>query len=103
MTPPIPFAGALLLPFPYCTFSLGFGSQSNGAGRLPQALLMISSLPAVKLATAYMVIFLYNDSRLGLDGAASQRGPVGKDVLPKSTAGLPLLKRLVVGLTMGPR
>ena len=101
--PPMPFAGALLLPFPYCTFSLGFGSQSNGAGRLPQHLLTISSLVPANLVTAYMVMFLTNDSRLGVDGAASQRGAVGSEVLPKSNANWPLLMMLVVGLTKGPR
>src|ERR1700759_3598862 len=100
----MPFAGALLLPFPYCTFSLGFGSQSKGAGRLPQSLLMISSLAPANLVTAYMVMFLVNDSRLGVDGADSQCGPTaGPVVLPKSTAGFPLLKMFVVGLATAPR
>src|SRR6476620_10345124 len=103
MVPEMPFAGALLLPFPYCTFSLGFGSQSNGAGRLPQHLLTMSPLAPVKLTTAYIWMFLTNDSRLGVDGADSQCGPtVGPVVLPKSTAGFPLLKMLVVGLATAP-
>src|SRR5690349_12156511 len=103
MAPVTPFAGALLPPFPYWTFSLGLGSQSNGAGRLPQTLLTNSSLAPANLVTAYMVTALVKDSRLGVDCAASQRGPVGKVVLPKSNANWPLLKMLVVGLATGPR
>src|SRR5882724_9196723 len=98
--PPLLPAGALLPPFPYCTLCAVDPIQSKGAGILPQVLFTISlaGLVAENWATAYMVVLLTIDSRLGEEGATRKvPGLLG----PKLNASWPLML-LVVGLAEGP-